>query len=1199
MDTNDQQKAALSLAQVFQDELQQIVSSSHPRTEDVIAVMDNITDVLAMMDCSQHLARLGRLRSQLIPAEESTSSVNFELPTSKLLSLTSWLLRLLESLNDPYQPPVAEESADTAEEHSATASVETVAIADSPTTDACPTFDFPEPLSKLDSESDVDCDPQSEVVDNIEDELEGDIKYSPMVVGSQTDIYETSLSPEQAEVVEAFWSEISDLQEEFDQISGIMKDSLSDQFRYIELLQTLSETSQYLGLGGLELFFADLGERLQSEEKLSDAQLHHLTRWPLLVKDYLYQQASEHSCLALLEFLEDGLWSTAIEVETQQELLMALVEFDIADEVSESSVAVEYTQEDVSLILSSDVTLEVKQAFKQDAPLHTLCIFEALEQLSETTVSGNSDDPEIANPDLISQWIVKAQRASHSLKGSANLLGIKGIANLSHALEDIFEALAFGKATLSTELHALLMEASDCLSAMVDYVAGKDQMPDGALQILQQLVSWTSPMTLFSTTTALPAMDWDDQASDAAFQAPTTAPLPESKSMSDSEPTPDTLSLPDVQSRPDPIAQPSAATEMPVPTKQENNAETVADNSSDFDQLIMLAEEMSINNVQSKELQKRVQSTAEELSRHDNLLSQRRLDLESLIDNRSMARKGGHQAIDQRTDKPGKSRTDVNAIDPWYQDLDPLEMDRYDELHQCSHQLFESVADIRELNHKLQDQILMLDGLMRQQHRYIDMLQHQLLSRQRVTASELTSRLQRCVRQACRAVNKSAQLIVTGDGLEVDRLLMEKLADPLMHLLRNAVDHGIEPISAREHSGKQSQGRIQVQYSQVGRFLQVSIYDDGRGLDYARIYQKAVKLSLIAADAPRPSNQELAQFVWYPGFTTRDQATQVSGRGIGMDAVRSQIESLGGSIRFETEKTLDTVKGDSVADAIGCNLVIKVPIREITQYMLLVTVAEQRFAVPSSTLTQILATHSGALEEIAGQTYLSTDDGLHRFIDLANRIFDVDASNTPKPVIVADIAGVSTAIAVDKIQTGDQLVLRTPGQLVPSLPGLFGMTILGDGTLVPVLNLQELLQSSNLCKHAAPHLPAALLQEKALNNILVVDDSLSVRQTLKQLLHDFGFEVDTACDGLEAFEKIKQSQPQLVLVDMEMPRMDGLELTRQLRQTPDLNALPILMLTSRSQQKHRELATKAGVNGYATKPYNENELMDKIQELLG
>ncbi|OZG72064.1 hypothetical protein BTA51_16970 [Hahella sp. CCB-MM4] len=1204
MDAHDQNMAMTSLADVFRDDLNQIVQSEIPTADDLFALMDNIAAMLDMVECPQLLARVDRLRSQLVPNGETSDSAQEPLPKSKIVSVAQWMLRLLESLNDPlvFAPPTISTSDDSDAGESEAALPEDQAkdsselsrsdtVATLPDTDDSPSdvSDFQpdenkaletcemEELYKVEEEEEPEEIEASDETDTISlceaheismdesTDLDWDADQEKEFVDSDSEVpmldlteipADSNLSPEQAELVEAFWSEICELEADLNEALDVMAASESNRSPYVGLLQTLAETSSYLGIIGLQHFFDCLSIRLQSEDTVGKSQIQHLYKWPSLVKDYLYEQASENSCLALLEYLEAPCWTQPIDSEDQQALLFALVEFEVSSEALDDTPSQVYTEEDVALNISSDVTLEVKHAFLQDAPIHTHAIFEALANL------GDAEAPD-------KQWVIKAQRASHSLKGSANLLGIKGVANISHTLEDIFEVMAKGETSVPDQLYEILMEASDCLSSMVDFLAGKDQPPENAFEVLEQLVHWNRPDSRFSV--AEPDFMEEPEFSDLSQEPRVSALSQTSSASSQTETKQEFDSSEDSPEAPQRDAAPGTNIEPPL---------------SDFDNLVLLAEEMSINNVQGKELYKRIHSTAEDLSRHDQLLSQRRLQLEGLIDNRSMDRRPSRQ-VPQQPNQTAKGQP-TPKVDENNAEFDPLEMDRYDELHECSHQLFESVADVRELNHKLQDQLLMLDSLMRQQHRYIDKLQHQLLSKQKLSASELTGRLQRCVRQACRAAGKSAALNVIGDDLEVDRILIEQLADPLMHLLRNAVDHGIENTVIREQAGKNSRGNIMVQYSQVGRFLQVVLEDDGGGLDYDSIFRKALKAGIIAEGSSRPTDQELAQIVWQPGFTTRDKATQLSGRGIGMDAVRSQVESLGGSIRFDTEAKTDNTP--------GCRLVIRVPVREITQYMLLVTVCKQRFAIPSSTLTQIMATGAGELEEIAGQTYLSANDELFRYVDLAKSLFGIDEESKSKPLIVADVSGVLTAIAVDEIKTGDQLVLRTPGRLIPTLPGLFGMTILGDGTLVPVLNLVELLQTGNKSNQSTAPISAS---QEILNKVMVVDDSLSVRQTLKQLLQDCGFTVTTACDGLEAIEKIKAEAPQLLLVDMEMPRMDGLELTRQLRQTPEHNQLPILMLTSRSQHKHRELAKKAGVNGYATKPYNENDLMDKIQELLG
>ncbi|MAM88777.1 MAG: hypothetical protein CME36_15840 [unclassified Hahellaceae] len=937
---------------------------------------------------------------------------------------------------------------------------------------------------------------------------------------------ESTLSEPHQRTLQDLWQEIESLQTEFDELLLGLPESADD---YARMLRDLGESCSYLGLHGLQDMMDLLADRVPHHSQGHEqAPIAMLGLWQANLRPYLMDGAPETACLKLLDYLEDSRWSESLAPARSQHLLRALMSPELPEEELGEQTPQVLCEVDVALDVSDEVSLEVMEAFLQDAPAQTRSLHQALSQL----VSGAGEGSELVR---------QAQRASHTLKGSANLLGLKGVANLSHALEAVFDEWDEQGLRPSPALQDLLMEASDCVSAMVDYLLGRDELPVNRLVVLQALTNWR-----------------------------------EIQDGIEPEATVDAAHLADDEPAADLVKESAQALEVINPEAVHAPVPVVVgeDDDSAYEKLLVLTEEMSINNVQARELHKRLQLTSGGISDQDRRLSQRRTELEMLVTGRSQARPQRNESIDEHG-------------------LDPLEMDRYDELHRSTHQYFEVVADVCELNRKLQSQLLQMDALVRQQHRHIDQLQHTLLARQRVPVSTLTGRLQRCVRQASRMTGKHASLVIEGETLKVDRELLEQLAGPLMHLLRNAVDHGIESAERRLEAGKTLEGRVEIVFEQTGRFLDVRVQDDGGGLDLAAIQSRAEARGLLPAGHGRASPEQLAQLLWLPGFSSREEVTQVSGRGIGLDAVKYTAELLGGSARCELEENT-------------CAWQLRIPVKEITQYMLLVEAGGRTFALPTASIRQALPTAQGLLREMSGQWLLSVGNELCPYYSLAKVLYGEAVDQVPdetQPVLLLELGDKLVAVGAERLLTGEQLVARSPGKLAPQLFGLLGLTILGDGSMVPILNLNELLTASadrsgmaerGRSRMAAPSSGPQIRRQR----ILVVDDSLSVRSTLKQLLQDMGFEVETASDGVDAMEKQRVAPAHLMLVDMEMPRMDGLELTRHIRQQPTGNDLPIVMLTSRSQEKHRQLAQKVGVSAYATKPYDENALIDTIQRFL-
>ncbi|ARU57800.1 chemotaxis response regulator receiver-modulated signal transduction histidine kinase [Oleiphilus messinensis] len=1218
------EEQVIELVKAMVEELEEIVTEEKTLDGETLqSVLENISETVAIANMPVWESRLRRLQGQFTPyfpdyegSEcERPENDDFEpsppttspvlIPQEKVEYALRWLNRFVSLLEEQLQDDIdsarslqsdshalrSDSHSLQPESHSPAPSRETSATGDTAPTDMTEQFEDSVHVESSINLDTIEHNQRAKYSENtISLENIENAEASALVAFNA----DQELDNEQQEFISVLRAELQEIATEFEQIRSTMasaascEDFIAARDQICCLLETLGETFSSFELPGLQQLVDVTSIRLREEETQHSALLDALKSLPDSIDQYLGSLASEDACLQLIDFIDHPLWPTQIDEDILHDTLQSLADFNPASEEHLIQELVPYSEEDTLLTFDPEASPEVIKVFLVDAPLHAEALYTALSSLKQETPEGASQEK------YHSELIQTAQRASHTLKGAANLIGVSGVANLSHELETVFEQLENRRLTLSRDLINLLLNASDCLSAMIDSLNGQDQEPSDTLMLLTALQHYGVGET--------------DTAGDEA-----NTELVNEKAQNHEQTAASTTStnVPPEPKSDQPPAQPQIDDELAP--------------------LMTIAEEMSITTVQSRELFKRVKETSQSLKQHDEDLNAKRMELETLVDVRSMAHRlhaphGSGQAVktefhrqypdalprNQRTSdavESSASQTDAFETDAAENDsleLDSLELDRYDDLHQCAHQLFEGIADIREINGRLQDQVSIMDSLMRQQFRHINSLQHELLSRQRVDAATLSGRLQRCVRQACRAAGKEVSLNITGEQLQIDRVLIDRLADPIMHLLRNAVDHGIESDQSRLSKQKSATGQIALDFQQMGRFLQINLSDDGQGLDYQRIFQKACQKGIYQDKHQLPDHKELAELIWQPGFSTRDQATQLSGRGIGLDAVRSQIELLGGSIQFLQEAAPEE-------QYTGCRIQLRVPIREITQYMLLIKAGEARFALPTTHLKQIMPSHSGKLERIAGQWHFIANDTLYPCHNLAGalqgnaQVFESTESDFNNPVLITRLYDTDIAIAVDQLLHGEQLVLRSPGKLTPKLPGLAGLTILGDGTVIPVLNITDIVLQRSHSKSSGDRLPEANADHNILPQshgpkdrptVLVIDDSLSVRSTLKQLLSDCGFEVVTACDGLEAVDKLNHTHPALCLVDLEMPRMNGLEFTRHIRNSSQYEKLPVLMLTSRNQSKHRQMAEKAGVTDYATKPYNETQLMDQIRDIL-
>jgi chemosensory pili system protein ChpA (sensor histidine kinase/response regulator) len=406
------------------------------------------------------------------------------------------------------------------------------------------------------------------------------------------------------------------------------------------------------------------------------------------------------------------------------------------------------------------------------------------------------------------------------------------------------------------------------------------------------------------------------------------------------------------------------------------------------------------------------------------------------------------------------------------------------------------------------------------------------------------------------------------------------------------VDHGIESATERSAAGKPVNGNIWLDFLRDGNNILVRCRDDGAGFDFEVIRRTALRRGLVEPEQV-VSDEELKNMLLMPNFSTRSEVTQTSGRGVGLDVVYSHIVSQGGSL------VLNSVAGE------GCTTEMRLPLSLISTHALLVRLQDQVVAVADRGIEQILHAADGTQRELGGQIAFWVDKQVYPLKPLEEILQLAPDRRTSQrasmPVLLVNTRAGVTAVPVQEILSGTDLVVKEFGRYVPRLPGIIGATILGDGAITPVLDLPELMSSFRrpVEQTMATTLVKTEQEGRCLPMALVADDSLSARKALIQVMEDAGYEVRAARDGMEAVQAIEAKQPDIVLVDMEMPRMNGIELTAHLRARPETADLPVIMITSRSTAKHRRQAEVAGVNVYLTKPFLDDELLDHVARLWG
>jgi chemosensory pili system protein ChpA (sensor histidine kinase/response regulator) len=514
--------------------------------------------------------------------------------------------------------------------------------------------------------------------------------------------------------------------------------------------------------------------------------------------------------------------------------------------------------------------------------------------------------------------------------------------------------------------------------------------------------------------------------------------------------------------------------------------------------------------------------------------------------------------------------------------FDSLEMDQYNEVQSLTRALIEETTDARDLGVGLKDELAGLAGILHQQQRLMRELQH-LTSQTRMAPVEtIVPRLMRNVRQTAAATDKLASLVIVGSDILVDVEVLNQLIDPLLHILRNAVDHGLEMPADRESLGKPREGRITLTVARRGQVVTVQVADDGRGLDLEVIHQKAVERGLINLDAT-PTDIEIARLTLLPGFSTRDAVTEISGRGVGLDVVATRLRALSGAIDIRSEAGR------------GMTIELRFQASLVATHALFVRDGGQVFGLASHTVQRAVPAVAVDLKLEGGVLYADFDAHRYPAHELSH-LTGLASASAPerRNLVIVDTDTGPIAVLVDAVLDANELVTRPAGRRLKRIPGVAGIGISGDGSVIPLLDVAELARSPR--EHALRAAAEARSQAQAVrrSRILVVDDSMSVRRALGTLLEDHGYDVTLARDGLEAVKALEIARPDALLTDLEMPNMNGLELTAHVRARGALADLPVIMITSRSMDKHRRQALSVGVNVYLTKPYTDLELLQQV-----
>ncbi len=773
--------------------------------------------------------------------------------------------------------------------------------------------------------------------------------------------------------------------------------------------------------------------------------------------------------------------------------------------------------------------------------------------------------------------VQELKRALHTLKGGARMAGAMSMGNLSHHTETLLRNVEDGTLAAAAELFDLLDEAHDMLVTMLNRAQSGQPVPS-TQHLNARLVALASGQPLPAAPAPVPAPTAVAKPTLVVVSPAKATVTPEAAASAESEaPSAPVAVVPAMEMATERAAEaPDEQRELPEtedkqwPEKMERRGQ-VRVNTNLLNDLVNYAGEVSISRSRMEQQIYSFRDNMGELSRNITRFREQIRELEIQSESQILY------------------RTEQNNTDDGAADFDPLEFDRFSRLQQLSRSLAESLHDLGTIQNSLGNFVGEAEAVLQQQARINTELQEGLMRTRMVSVSTQAARLRHIVRSTAREVGKHVELHLEGAEVEVDRNVLDRMIGPFEHMIRNSIDHGIEPEAERKKKGKPALGRISIISSQEGSEVVIRFLDDGAGLNIEAIRRKAIERGLMPADAAL-SDEELIQFILMSGFSTAEQVTQLSGRGVGMDVVHNEVKQLGGSMSVDSER------------GVGTTFIIRLPLTLSIAQALMIFVGEQMFAIPLASVVNIIEFPVDKLHSLSvgKNPLLNHHDQVYPYMHLGSRfgISSQPRNERKVPVLIARTGTREVAIQIDGLGGTREVVIKALGPQLSALKGIAGATILGDGRVVLILDVPGLWYRDDVIhfEHRAEAKPAPEVRERPL--IMVVDDSLTVRKITSRHLQKSGMDVMVAKDGMDAVEQLRDRIPDVMLVDIEMPRMDGYELTTRVRSDASLKHIPIIMITSRAGSKHRDKAFDLGVDMYMSKPYQEDDLFKNIDALL-
>ncbi len=811
------------------------------------------------------------------------------------------------------------------------------------------------------------------------------------------------------------------------------------------------------------------------------------------------------------------------------------------------------------LPVDGEIPDEVLEFFVPEAEEHLQAVMECLLALE---AHPNAED------------IHKLFRSIHTVKGSAAQVGLARLSAIAHRVEDLIGELRDGRLQPSAEIIDVCLESVDVLKRCLHRQWTSDAEMRSVVDPLLARIHELAPEELATdATTAAPAAIGESEGASGAAGA----------GAGDSK-------------RQAPLAQ----------------AKSVRISLDRLDRMMNAVGELVINRTRMVGRLSELGKLVEVLNFSKGRLSGKVSEFQDKheFSRISPSLIAGSYAPQMDTFRPnfgaGKPLLPPSGPD----EFSDLEMDRYDDFNILSRSLTEISADVTEVLTQLEGFMGRVDSDIDEFTKLAHHLQDEITAARMVPIGNLYTRLSRTARDASKATGKPIELNLEGADTELDNNIIQHISDPLIHLVRNAVAHGVETPFARREAGKQEKAHITVRAYHRGNHIFIEVEDDGRGIDYQSIRQKLVDSGAASAVAAEElSERELREYLFRPGFTTASSMTELAGRGVGLDVVRANVHSLNGEIEVRSE----TGKG-------AC-FTVKVPLTLIISQALFVRCGNSTFALPLAVIEEIRRVKPSEIEDVGGKLLTRVRDVVTEVVrlDLQLGLPALEPMNGYFHMVIVKVAGRHVGVVVEEVLGKDEIVIKNLGDYLRRVKLFPGTTIAPDGSLILLIDLNRLVAGDAAERGSLPSAsPAARVfapgseavasgsipaeAVDAIENervVVVADDSISIRKFVGRMLEKAGFRVKLASDGLEASEIVAQVGCHLLITDLEMPRMNGYELMAHLRQDPATKKIPVLVVTSRAGAKHRDRAVKEGASAFMTKPVQEDQLIAKVEELIG